>query len=259
MRAERLTSRSEIETYLRRDAFLHLYEIGDLDDFFWPHTTWYGLRDGNLLTAVALLYTGSDLPVLLALDRDPGPMASLLTALAPDLPPRFYSHLSGDLASRLTPGRRVDARGTHLKMALTDPARARATDGSTAGQLTARDRDALEALYEASYPGHWFDPRMLETGYYFGIRERGELVSVAGVHVYSARYRVAALGNITTRPDRRGRGLATGTTARLVQALLASTDLIGLNVKADHATAIGCYERLGFAPVARYEEALFSG
>ena len=99
-----LHSKEEVEGFCRRNPGLHLYALGDLDDFFWPHTTWYGLRDRRRLTAVALLYTGSELPVLLALDRDPAPMARLLTGLAPDLPSRFYAHLSGDLATRLAPG-----------------------------------------------------------------------------------------------------------------------------------------------------------
>ena len=105
MRAERLTVRTEIEAFLRRDAFLHLYELGDLDDFFWPHTTWFGLRAHGAdrsraeLAAVALLYGATDLPVLLALTAPPlAALADLLAALLPRLPPRFYAHLSGDLA-----------------------------------------------------------------------------------------------------------------------------------------------------------------
>ena len=55
---------------------------------------------------------------------------------------------------------------------------------------------------------------MLETGKYFGIRREGILVSVAGIHVYSPEYDVAALGNITTHPDFRGQGLGRKVTAR---------------------------------------------
>lgn len=260
--AERLRDREEIAAFLRRDIFLHLYEIGDLDDFFWPHTTWFGLRahgDRGDLAAVALLYHATDLPVLLALSAPPlADLAELLAAIRPELPPRFYSHLSGDLSRALVPAYRAEPHGTHWKMALRDPARALAVNSAAAVQLTPADRPALEALYRASYPGNWFDARMLETGQYFGIREGSDLVSVAGVHVYSARHRVAALGNVTTRPGRRGRGLARVASARLISSLLATTDHIGLNVAAGNAAAIACYERLGFAPIGSYEEALFT-
>jgi len=72
--------------------------------------------------------------------------------------------------------------------------------------------------------------------------------------VYSPRQRVAALGNITTHPEHRGRGHARAVTARLCQHLAESTDHIGLNVKAHNVTAIRCYESLGFEVAAKYDE-----
>jgi predicted GNAT family acetyltransferase len=95
---------------------------------------------------------------------------------------------------------------------------------------------------------------MVATGRYFGVREDGQLICIAGVHVYSPRYRVAALGNIVTHPAHRNRGHATRATARLCQALLDEVDHIGLNVKADNEAAIACYRKLGFEVVAPYGE-----
>jgi predicted GNAT family acetyltransferase len=95
---------------------------------------------------------------------------------------------------------------------------------------------------------------MLETNRYFGIRRDGSWISVAGIHVYSPHYGVAALGNITTLPQFRGQGLATATTAKLCRTLLQDVDHIGLNVKADNASAIACYKRLGFEIVETLEE-----
>ena len=113
------------------------------------------------------------------------------------------------------------------------------------------------AFYSHSYPDNWYDPRMLETGYYVGIRREGKLVCAAGVHVYSSTYRVAALGNIATDPALRGQGLAQRATAQLCRALLTTVDTIGLNVKADNAAAIACSRKLGFEVAAEYEEAMF--
>jgi predicted GNAT family acetyltransferase len=95
---------------------------------------------------------------------------------------------------------------------------------------------------------------MLETNRYFGIWERGRLVSIAGVHVYSPQYRVAALGNITTLPAYRGRGYGTRVIATLCRALIDEDIEIGLNVKADNEAAIACYRKIGFRTVASYEE-----
>jgi len=84
------------------------------------------------------------------------------------------------------------------------------------------------------------------------------LVSVAGVHVYSPRYRVGVVGNVTTHPAYRGKGLGTAVCARLCKELLQTVDHIGLNVKADNIPAIASYKRLGFEVVGEYEEALLS-
>ena len=124
--------------------------------------------------------------------------------------------------------------------------------------LAARDLPDLLKLYEISYPGNSFDPRMLATGQYIGIRRDGELLSVAGVHVWSPAYRVSALGNVTTRPDFRGQGLGRQTVAALCRRLLDSVEVITLNVAAGNSAAIAVYTGLGFTKVADYDETLLT-
>src|SRR5437868_2648858 len=155
MRAICLHDKQTIEAFLRQNTFLHLYEIGDLDDFFWQYTTWYALQDQYAqINQLALLYTGGTTPVLLGLNED------------------------------------------------------------------------LEELYSISYPGNWFDARMLETDHYFGIYDGKQLASIAGIHVYSPHYKVAVLGNVTTHPDYRKLGMGTATCAKLCQVLYHSVEHI---------------------------------
>jgi ribosomal protein S18 acetylase RimI-like enzyme len=250
-----LHDRDEIERVLRRDVFLHIYEIGDLDDFFWPYTTWYALADREDTHGLVLLYSGMPLPVVLGLARDAGPsMRRLLGSVRHLLPRRVYAHLSPDLITELAQDFAVEPFGEYQKMALTDLSRLDSVDAARVRALSVADLPDLRSLYDTSYPGNAFDPRMLQTGQYYGIRHEGCLVSVAGIHVYSERYRVAALGNVTTHPQYRGRGLSTAVCGRLCRALLQKVDHIGLNVKLDNASAIACYERLGFSAVAPYSE-----
>jgi ribosomal protein S18 acetylase RimI-like enzyme len=251
-----LHAKDEVEGFCRRNPSLHLYAIGDLDDFFWPHTTWYALRAAGQVQQLVLLYTGQTLPTVLALTEPPlGPMRDLLRELLRVLPRRFYAHLTDGVADVLADDYRLTTHGGFHKMTFADPSRSAGVDGSEAVPLSGADVDDLLALYRASYPGNWFVPRMLGTGFYYGIRRGPALVSVAGVHVYSRPYKVAALGNITTHPDARGQGLATAVTARLCQELLrGGIECIGLNVNAANHSAIACYERLGFARAADYGE-----
>ena len=250
-----LHAKAEIEAFLRRNIYLHLYEIGDLDDFFWPYTIWYALKDRDRISQIVLLYTGASPPVLLGFTEESiDQMAALLRSIIPLLPKRFLAHLSMNLAAVFADDYQVHSHGTFHKMALTRPSCLEGVDTSAVVSMAVSDVDDLQRLYRASYPGNWFDPRMIETGYFYGVRQGTDLVSVAGVHVYSAHYRVAALGSITTHPSHRRQGMAAAVCAKLCQSLKESVEHIGLNVEADNESAIGCYEGLGFERVAVYGE-----
>lgn len=202
-----------------------------------------------------LFYTGIQPPVLLAIDnQNMTRMRELSIALLSELPPKFYTHLSPGLEECFQESYQLTHHGKHYKMVLSDPTQLEKINTSPALALTGRDLPELLELYALSYPGNWFDPRMLETGQYVGIRIDNQLVSVAGVHVYSEQYRVAALGNIATHPDHRGQGFGSAASAALCKRLLNSVDIIGLNVKSDNPTAIHLYNKLGFVIVATYHE-----
>lgn len=268
-----LTDKKAIEAFLRKQTFHHLYEIGDLDDFFWPNTTWYALEKNGFLDSICLLYkSGGGLPVLLAF-RDEKCLAaatedssnSLNGALLPELlhnlcgvlPGQFYAHLSLGLKNSLEPACRSQFHGRHDKMGLINSRALEPFLSSETFQLQETHLEEIKKLYQESYPGNWFDARMLATGQYVGIRAGGRLASIAGVHVYSQEYRVAALGNITTHPQFRGRGLAAKVVASLCLELLKTVEQIGLNVRSDNKAAIACYQKLGFERITSYEEYVF--
>jgi len=145
----------------------------------------------------------------------------------------------------------------HRKLALVDVDRLLPVSDTRVELLAPGDLAEVESFYAFAYPGTWFQPRMLETGRYVGVRRDGRLVCVAGVHVWSPAYRVAALGNVATLPEARGEGVATAACTRLCRLLLEDgIDVISLNVRADNLAAIRAYEKLGFAPAADYVEVL---
>jgi ribosomal protein S18 acetylase RimI-like enzyme len=252
-----LCDRDAIAGFCRARAAVHAYELGDLDDFFWPHTRWLGWRPDGRLEQLALLYDEPDPPVLLALAEEPeSGMRDLLRQIAEHLPSRVYAHLSPGLVEALAPQRVPESPPVdHCKLGLADPARLEVHDSGEAALLSSPDLAEVERFYADAYPGTWFQPRMLETGRYAGIRRDGRLACVAGVHVWSPRWRVAALGNVATLPELRGSGLATAACARLCRVLLDDgIDVISLNVRADNAAAIRAYEKLGFVHAADYVE-----
>ena len=258
MNLVRLTERATVEAFYRRDPARHLYELGDLDDFYWPHTIWYAAEQDGEVRQVVLLYTPRETPILLATGEaeEWGDLRWLLNEILPLLPSPVYAHVNRETLPILTRRYSANSYGLHYRMYLRETGRLDSVDSSGVVPLTPADREEAESLYR-HYPDSWFDARMLETGRYCGIREPGAgLTSIAGVHAYSPAYRVAALGNIMTHPDWRGKGLATKVTAAVCRALSGIVDHIGLNVHTENQAAIACYQKLGFEIITTYEEVM---
>ena len=249
-----LHDKEELLSYFKRDVYLHIYSIGDLDDFFWDYTTWYGLREEGEMKAVVLVYSGTSMPVLLALSDELSSLKDLVSSIVQLLPPTCYAHVSPGVEESLLGNYTLESFGMHYKMALKKRELLHMVDTSQVTRLSKKDLSEIETLYEESYPENFFDMRMLETTYYYGIRTLTGLASIAGVHVYSKKYGVAALGNITTHPDFREKGFAKAVTAKLCTDLLGSVSYVGLNVKADNEAAIHCYSNIGFEVAGCYEE-----
>lgn len=238
-----------------RDPDVHPYGLADVDEPFWSRSTWYLEAEA----AVGVLDLGSGAPVLYAIAADADGDAAtlgLLDRLRPLLPAHFVITGPVGLADRLAPAWRADWVIPHTKMALVDPARLDPADD----RVEWLDRSHVDEIVNLRARGGgdasaFFVPELVDTGHYGGIRAGGELVAVAGVHVCSERHRVAALGNVLTRPDHRRQGLARALVSTLGRRLLGLVDTIGLNVAVTNTGAHALYEDLGFAPLVTYDEA----
>ncbi len=254
MTAVSLHSQEQIAAILRRNTALNLYALCDLDPFFWPHTLWYGLEADSDISEIVLMYTAFEVPILHAITANPAAMRDLLQSLLPLLPRKIYTHLSVGVLEALQDDYAVEDHGLHDKMLLTHPEALDTVDTSAVIALKPDNAAELRTLYAASNPDAWFDARMLETGCYYGVRDNGKLVSVAGVHVFSPQFGAAALGNVVTHPDFRGRGYARATCAKLCQSIRGEITDIGLNVFSTNAAALRVYTQLGFERVGSYGE-----
>ena len=239
-----------LEAFLLRNAALHVYELGDLHPPFAARCRWFPVEGNGGIRAVALRYDGV-VPTLLCFERHDVAAAQQAVAEAAATQPRpAYAHVSPELRSALPVP--VGAPSHHMKMGLHDPTQLPMAHAEPLGPA---DEGELLAFYEEAYPGNWFDPWMLTTQAYRGVRQDGRLVAVAGVHVVAGR--CAALGNIAVHPGHRGQGLGSRVTAALCHALLGRLGpaaTIGLNVHADNVAARVLYQRLGFVDVAPYVE-----
>ena len=154
-----LHDRKRIGEFLKKDASLHIYGLGDLDDFFWPYTTWFGLTENDTILEMALLYSGLSLPTLLAFSTSGSTMQELLEYIIRLLPCRFYAHLSSGLESIFAADYTLDSHGEHHRMTLIDRGALQNIDCPDAVVLCADDLDSILELFRGSYPGNWFDRR----------------------------------------------------------------------------------------------------
>jgi ribosomal protein S18 acetylase RimI-like enzyme len=236
-----------VERLLERERVWSAYALADLDPPHAEHARWLAGDE-----AVVLSYSGFDPPVLFAAGA-PGEAGRLLA----QLPPGRYLFTLMATHRALLEDRILESRETIMwRMVL----RSEAFDAALARDaeaLSIDDLQEVQALFDAhSDRPDAFDPGQLADGAFFGLKDKDQLVAVAGTHVVSGKRALAAVGNVFTHPDHRGRGLATITTAAVVQELLRRPGMrtIVLNVARDNAPAVRCYERLGFWPFCAYHE-----
>ena len=109
--------------------------------------------------------------------------------------------------------------------------------------MTRADVPEMIALTELTKPGP-FGARTREMGDYFGIRDHGQLIAMAG-----ERLRVPGhteISAVCTHPDHLGRGYAGALITLLVGRILDRKERPFLHVRPENARAIALYERLGF-------------
>ena len=239
----RLTDKSEIRRLLNTDRDWSLYALADLDDGMFEHCDWWEHGEGLGLVFRALEIR----PIFVMGDSD---ATRELLAAIPE--PSGYLNLKPE---QLDAARGIyEFRHRHHMRRMFLAQRNPRT--GTTEPLTTRDCADIERLYATGDGGGIaFAPFQLNTGFFRGIRRSGELVAVAGVHVVSLQESAAGLGNIFTRPDFRGQGLAQTVTSAVAMALCeAGVRTIGLNVEETNAPAIRAYERIGFRAHFDYYE-----
>jgi predicted GNAT family acetyltransferase len=110
-------------------------------------------------------------------------------------------------------------------------------------ELTAADVPDIMQLVDAARPGPFY-ARTIETGRFFGIRQDGKLVAMAGQRLRLMGY--AELGLVCTHPDWRGKGYARLLSSVLINIICEQNDVPYLHVFPDNTAAYRLYESLNF-------------
>jgi ribosomal protein S18 acetylase RimI-like enzyme len=126
---------------------------------------------------------------------------------------------------------------------LTCESHLKVNDGPRITQLSQEHLADMLALTALVYP-HYFRPRTIEMGRYFGIYDGNKLAAMAGERMRFGDYQ--ELSAICTHPDYTGRGFAQRLTASLTNDILDSSRAPFLHVSYQNTRAKSLYERMGY-------------
>jgi len=242
--------RSLLRAFLEQDRLRAAYAICDLEMREFKKSKWgIAMQDGRT-TAVVLEYGGIT-PQPLFVMGDGEAIAGILREV---IRPRLvYLAADRDLLPEVERVYKVDPGPEMMRMwvnrQMFEPVHGPAL------RLSPVDIVDLNRLYGLGFAG-WLPGEAVANGVYYGVRVAGKLVAAAGTHVISPEGKLAAVGNVLTHTNHRGRGFAKVTTSAVTQELLSICDEVVLNVRADNPPAIAAYKALGYREHNRFEERL---
>ena len=239
----RLTDKDQIRSILQRDRRWCVYALGDLTPRMFEKTQWFTPDLTMVLHdyGTSILFAHGTGSIREALDRVSWPVH---LQVQPDALDEVARH------AELT-------QVKHMWRMAWDGGETEIAEGVQ--RLGPTDVPALKRLYAdgeaAGESPDFFYDSMVPSGVFFGIYDGADLVAAAGTHLFAPDEHAAAIGNVYTRRDRRGRGLGRAVTKAVLHRL-RHLKTVGLNVREDNAAAIRVYESLGFVKHCDFREAL---
>lgn len=242
--------RALLRAFLEQDRLRAAYAICDLEEREFARSKWGIAKRSGEPIAVVLEYGGLTPQPLFVMGDDDAITAVLREVIRPRL-----VYLAADESLLPAVGRvyRVDP-GPQMMRMWVNRQMFQPVHGPTL-RLSPVDIVDLNRLYGLGFSG-WLPGEAIANGVYYGVRVGGRLIAAAGTHVISPEGRLAAVGNVLTHVDHRGRGFAKLTTSAVTQELLRTCNEVVLNVRADNPPAIAAYRALGYREHCRFEERL---
>lgn len=110
--------------------------------------------------------------------------------------------------------------------------------------LGVSDIPAMQALADLTKPGP-FTARALELGAFWGVKENGRLLAMAGERMKPEGF--TEISGVCSHPDARGRGLAKRLSMFVAGRIIERGEKPFLHAYATNTAAIALYESIGFS------------
>jgi ribosomal protein S18 acetylase RimI-like enzyme len=247
-----LTDKRQIREFYYQDRPLTAYSLGDLEDGNWQISTFTGAFEDEQLDAVSLIWHGTDIPVLIVVGEPDGVRALIHD---PNLPDTVFYMMPAQLLPVLREVYTADDPRNLWRMVVRPGEFIGGPKRQGLRRLTQADADRVKDLFaDDTLRANRFDPDVMESGVFYGIEDSdGDIVALAGTHIYAESEGVAVVGYVYTAQEVRGRGLGTAVTGAVTRELInRGIDHVVLNVEQNNTAAVRSYQKLGFrihAPV----------
>lgn len=254
----RVTDVGLIRAQLNTDRAWSVYALGDLAPGFAEKSEWHSLPGPE--PALLLLYRAFSTPVLFTLGR-PADLDCLFAEIAAE--PALYLSIRPEVLPLVRARWQVTHETAMWRMVLPSAAFCPAAYSAVERLVPADVPAMLDLFADGAARGEapdFFAEDMVARGIFYGLRQPGSgaLLAVAGTHLAAGAEGVAAIGNVYTRSDQRGRGLARQVTSAVAAELLAHqpAPLVALNVSQSNPAALRVYESIGFQRYCAFYEGL---
>jgi len=238
----------DVRAFFLRDRLLAAYALADLDSANVASARWWTARRESDIVAAALLVQQLPFRPCFAMGEAEG-LATLFAAMREQRLITAAPPLARLAIERSYRFERLD----RMRRMVVDRASFRPRIAHPLVRLGPdRLADVVDVYGEASRS--YFTPQRLEREIYFGVYAEGRIAAAAGTHVRSHETGIAAVGNVLTRLQYRGRGMATSVTSAVTATALDEHRDVVLNVRQSNAPAIAVYERLGYRTHATFLE-----
>lgn len=241
------SDKEELLRFLEKNEIWAGYAICDLEDDMFSKCDWYVAKSNGDMMSVCLHFKGLDTITHISI----GEMSGVEKTIEMTNEKELHFQMPLEHQDAIEKHYRLGNMNLMSRMAVS-----RETFNPAEGfaiRIREKDLPDLQKIY-SSRQDAFFRPYMLSSGVYYGIREGGDLVSVAGTHVVSLTYGIACVGNVFSNPIHRGKGYASLCTSEVAKELLKSCRIIILNVDSKNLPAIRVYSKLGFKEHCKFLE-----
>jgi len=228
--------------FLAQDPITNVLPLGDLYPPLLQVSDVYSAIESGKIVGVCAIYRAFSAPSVVFGTATEEVKKALIETAVGEVSDEFISLCSPDDAD-LFKDHSFVLRSRVEQQMIADPPKKVQHNVIMVERIGKRDLEPLNRFYGEHNAEAWV-PIQLRAGPYYCVKDKGKIVSVAGVHLVTPQ--IAQLGNILTDEAYRNRGFATACTSTLAADLASQGRIISLFVRIANAPAIHMYAKLGF-------------